>query len=240
MVAQRFALDALPPAPAGKCSQIRKSRKYLEATHGSVSGLLDAFNVVHDRKVTARENSQGRLSRDELDLLRAALVFTSSGLDASCHALVAESARVLVDRPGSTAATKFEQFLDQLSAAPSDEFRAALKSASPRTAFIDLYVEAKTRASYQGTGDLKERVKDLLGIPNKRIATKRIENLNGFFVSRNDIVHRLDYVEPSSNSTKRHHRSPGHVVDQCNLVLALIADLIAAAAEVLRERPTTA
>lgn len=34
---------------------------------------------------------------------------------------------------------------------------------------------------------------------------------------------------------KRHHRSPGDVVAECDLVLALVADLIGGAAEVVRE-----
>lgn len=236
MVTQRFAPGALPPAPTGKCPQVRRARKYLEATHQSVSGLLDSFNVVHEKTVTARENGQGRLSRDELDLLRAALVFTSSGLDASCHTLVAECVRVLVDRPGSTAAKKFDLYLDEQSAKRTDEFRAALKDPNPRAKFIDQYVEAKTRASYQGTDDLKDRVKDLLGITNKKVATKRIDALSGFFVARNDIVHRLDYVDPRGTSVKRHHRSPSDVVADCDLVLTLVADLIDGAADSIRAR----
>ncbi|MGB7979851.1 MAG: hypothetical protein WCF36_03535 [Candidatus Nanopelagicales bacterium] len=62
----------------------------------------------------------------------------------------------------------------------------------------------------------------------------RIDQLNGFFIARNDIVHRLDYVDPGSASVKRHGRSPSDVVQECDLVLVLVADLIGAAAEVLR------
>jgi hypothetical protein len=236
MATQQFALGALPAAPTFRCPQVRRARKYLEATHQSVNGLLDSFNVVHERTVTSRTNAQGRLGRDELDLLRAALVFTSSGLDASCHTLVSECVPVLVDRPASTAAKKFDLYLDEQSAKRTDEFRSALKDPNPRAKFIELYTEAKIKASYQGTDDLKDRVKDLLGIPNKTMATKRIDALSGFFVARNDIVHRLDYVHPRSTSVKRQNRSPGDVVAQCDLVLTLVADLIGGAAEVVRDK----
>lgn len=111
---------------------------------------------------------------------------------------MAQCVRILVDRPGSTTAKKFDLYLDEQSAKRTDEFRAALKDPNPRAKFIDLYVEAKTRASYQGTDDLKDRVKDLLGIANKKVATKRIDALSGFFVARNDIVHRLDYEDPEA------------------------------------------
>jgi hypothetical protein len=195
---------------------------------------LESFNLVHEVTVTRRSNAQGRLRRDELDLLRAALVFTSSGLDAACHTLVAECVPVLVDRPGTTAAKKLDAYLDEQATAPSTEFRQALKAIHPRGEFIRLYVEARTRASYQGTGDLKDRVRDLLGIPNTAVPNRRITSLEGFFTARNDIVHRLDYVNPGSPSTARHHRSPNDVVGECDRVLTLVADLIGGAAHILR------
>jgi hypothetical protein len=70
------------------------------------------------------------------------------------------------------------------------------------------YIRSKTKASYQGTNDLKERVRDLLGVPKANVTDARIKALDGFFTARNDIVHRLDYVTPQGPSTKRHHRSP--------------------------------
>lgn len=234
MATQQFALGALPPAPRGRAPQVRRARRYLEATHASVSGLMDSFNVVHEKTVASRADGRGRLGRDEIDLLRAALVFTSSGLDAACHALVAECIPVLVERPGSTAAKKFELWLDDQIANPSVPFRVALKQPQPRAEFVGLYVEAKTKASYQGSGDLKDRVRDLLGIPNNKVHANRVKALDGFFKARNDIVHQLDYVNPRSQSTARHHRSPSDVVAECDRVLALVADLIGGAAHVLR------
>lgn len=224
LAAQQFALKALAPAPSGQAPTIRRARRYLVATHASVSGLMDSFNVVHEKTVTSRQNAQGRLGRDEADLLRAALVFTSSGLDASCHTLVAECLPGLVERPESTAAKKFDLYLDEMIASPTETFKAALRTPQPRDELVRLYVEAKTKASYQGSGDVKGRVRDLIGIPNKALASSRITAMDGFFVARNDIVHRLDYVEPGGPSTKRH------------LVLAVIAELITGAADVMRAK----
>lgn len=236
MVTQHFELSALPTAPRGRAPQVRRARRYLEATHASVSGLVDSFNVVHEKTVTSRANAGGRLSRDEVDLLRAALVFTSSGLDASCQTLVAECVPVLVERPGSNAANKFEAFLDEQIGAPSALFRAAVKGSQPRADLVRLYVDAKTKSSYQGSGEVKDRVRDLLGIPNQKLASHRIKALDGFFTARNDIVHQLDYVDPRSASTARHHRSPSAVVAEVDQVLTLVADLIGGAAEVLRAK----
>ena len=49
-------------------------------------------------------------------------------------------------------------------------------------------------------------------------------------------MHRLDYVDPRSQSTARHSRSPGDVVTECDLVLILLADLIGGATEVIRSK----
>lgn len=234
MVVQQFALAVLTDAPGGRCPQVRRSRRYLEATHASVSGLVDSFNIVHEKKSTDRKHAQGRLARDEVDLLRAALVFTSSGLDATCQTLVAQCLPTLLARSGTTAAKKFDLFLDEQSRTPSTEFLLAVKGLDPRAEFIGLYIRAKTKASYQGTGDLRERVRDLLGISNSAISKARIDTLKPFFTARNAIVHDLDYSNPASKSVARHTRSPAAVVQECDEVLSLAADMITATADVLR------
>lgn len=234
MPAQHFELSALPAAPKGRAPQIRRAWRYLEATHQSVGGLVDSFNLVHEKAVNSRANAGGRLGRDEVDLLRAALVFTSSGLDATCQTLIAECIPELVEKSGSNAERKFESFLDEQIAAPSAPFRAAIRASQPRAELVRLYVEAKTKSSYQGSNDVKDRVRDLLGIPNAKVPAARIAALDPFFAARNQIVHQLDYVDPGSASTKRFHRAPGAVVAECDTVLNLVADVIDAAVNVLR------
>ncbi|MFE7223530.1 hypothetical protein ACFU7D_01980 [Nocardioides sp. NPDC057577] len=234
MAVQQFALAALPAAPRGQCPQIRRARRYLEATHASVGGLIDSFNVIHEKKSADRTNAQGRLARDEVDLLRAALVFTSSGLDATCQTLVAQCLPTLLARPGTTASKKFDLFLDELGRIPTTDFLVAIKDRDPRARFVDLYVRTKTKASYQGTNDLRERVRDLLGISNSAISKVRIDKLDPFFTARNAIVHDLDYADPASTSVARHKRSPGAVVRDCDTALLLVADIISAAADVVR------
>lgn len=227
-----FKLAALSPAPKGRRPTIRQARRYLEATHDSVSGLLDSFNLVREETAKVKGTAAGRLSRDQVDLLRAALVFTSSGLDASCQALVTLCAPALINK-GGAARTRFDLFLDQQMKTPSEALVTAVKAIDPRKALIDLYVDTKTKASYQGSGDLKDRVRDLLGIPNAAIPNKRIEALDGFFTARNDIVHRLDYVSATSTSRARNSRAAAAVVSECDRVLALVSDLIAATASLL-------
>lgn len=234
-------LDPLPSAPAGHCPQIRRAWRYLDATHRSVTGLLDSFNLVRNTATTANATARGRLGSDQEDLLRAALVFTSGGLDSCCQQLVCEAVPDLINQ-GGTAATQFRLYLDgelQGAKAPAG-FLDAITAADPRKQLIDRYVDAKTTASFQGSSDLQTRVRDLLGIPNARLPKKRFAELDDFFTARNDIVHRLDYVEPASQSIRRNRRSPPTVAADCGRVMTLIGDLINATADLVRGKTTAA
>lgn len=197
--------------------------------------MLDSYNLVRDKRVESRGHGAGRLSRDELDLLRATLIFTSSGLDACCQTLVTEALPHLIPQ-GGTARTLFERWLEAQARQPSPAFISAIKDPNPRSEFVTLYIASKTKASYQGTSDIKERVRDLLGIPKSSVPDAPINALDGFFTARNDIVHRLDYVNPTGTSTKRHHRSPADVVKECDAVLAVASRLIHGTAARLKAR----
>ena len=230
-----FALAALPPAPTGRCPEVRRARRYLDATHESVSALLDTFNVIRTTAMTAKNSPKGRLSRDQVDLLRAAIVFTGGGLDAVCQRLVYDAVGKLIDR-GSQAAEKFDGYLrgELYAPKPSDEFVTAVVCPDPRTALIDAYRSAKTRQSFQGSGDVRDRVAKLLGIPDAVLRKSRFDALNDFFLARNDIVHQLDYKDINGTSTARNHRTPEWTVAQCDLVLLLLADIIKATAKLVK------
>jgi hypothetical protein len=117
---------------------------------------------------------------------------------------------------------------------PLRDFLAAVRDRDPRRRMVDLYVASLTKASFQGSSDVKDRVRDALGIANRVVKRQRIERLDEFFTARNAIVHDLDYQEPSSTRTARYSRRMEDVRDQCNDVLALVAELIHAAASNLR------
>jgi hypothetical protein len=130
----------------------------------------------------------------------------------------------------------FERWIEAQARQPSAPFIAAMKDQDPRSQFVALYIASKTKASYQGAGDVKDRARDLLGIPKKGVPDASINALDGFFTARNDIVHRMDYVNPGGPSTKRHHRSPADVVKECNAVLTVVSKLIHATAARLKAR----
>lgn len=207
----------------------------LRSTHQSVTGLFDTLYLV--RKTRAKEKNQstrGRLSGDAQDLLRAAIVFTSAGLDACLSALLADAVPVLID--GNEAArAKFERYVDEQINAPkvSSEFREAVQGLDPRSNMIALYVRSLTKASFQGSGDVKERARAALGVTNKQLPAKRITALDKFFSARNDVAHRMDHSGSSSAADAappREQRNQNDVGEMCDQSLLLIRDLIKATA----------
>lgn len=218
---------------------MRQAWKYLSAAHGSTSALLDALAVVREQNKKTAGKTHGRLSNDEIELLRAALVFTSSGLDASLQRLCRDVLPVLIRRPGSGARAKYQEFLKHEMGAPkaSEPFRAAVLATDPEVELIKFYVKARTKSSYQGSGELKTRVRDALGISRNAILDADLTTLDPFFEARNAIVHGMDYVDPESSSgRKRHHRKRDATVAECDLVFALAARFITETAKSLRRK----
>ena len=202
---------------------------------GPEAPQVDAFDAVRVKAAASKATLAGRLRRDQVDLLRAGVVFTSSGLDAVCHRLVRDTALPLIERGGGAKA-QFDAYLkDQLSQprAP-DGLLDAVTSPDPRTALIDRYIGAKTSSSFQGSTDLRRRLRDLLGIPKSALPDTRLTALDPFFKARNSIVHQLDYTDSTGTGTARQHRAPADVVAQCDQVLLLASDVIAQTAVLLK------
>jgi hypothetical protein len=222
---------------------IRPAWRYLKGTHATVSGLFDSFAVVREFRgeveddvesgdSTAQE-TRGRLTADQENMLRAAVVFTSSGLDACCKRLLRDTLSALID--GHVEASKcFTAWIARglHNKVPGDMKRAIL-SIDPRTELIKLYVEERVGSSLQSTDDLK-RVRDALGIDESQLPDSEIDSLKTFFTDRNAIVHDLDYEDTTGTGTGRHRRRMEDVREQCNMVLALIATIISETARNLR------
>lgn len=141
----------------------------LKSTHKSVQGLFDSLYEVRRAAATKKNNTtRGRPNGDAQNLLRAAIVFTSAGLDASVSALIEAAVPDLVAHHAS-ARGKFHEFIDEQLAQRTveDNIKSALKDADPRTQLIRLYIANKTRASFQGSSDLRKRACGVLGITNQ-------------------------------------------------------------------------
>ncbi len=229
-----IALTDLPRKPTG--ALVTGAWRYLVGCHSSVTGLFDALATVRAvKQADTGQDTRGRLGRDEEDLLRAALVFTSSGLDACCKRLLRDTLECLV-AGNATAGRKFHDFIKQeLATGPSDPLTRAIVANEPRKQMIKVYIDVRTKASLQGSSDVKARVRDTLGISNAQLPVAQIETLDKFFEARNAIVHDLDYEDPSAPSSQaRWRRKMEEVRDDCDAVLAVVAMIIRATATNVR------
>lgn len=232
-------LGPLPPAPRGHAPQVRQAWKYLVAAHKSTSALLDSLTIVREANKSTAGKTHGRYSDAEVDLLRAALVFTSSGLDASLQRLVRDALPVLVERDGTGARAAYREFLKQELAAEnaSKPFRDAVIAPDPTSALLKMYVSARTKASYQGSSELRKRVREALGIKASAVPDTDLAALDPFFEARNAIVHGMDFEDTESSlSRKRNHRTRTDTIAECDLVFDVAARFILETAKSLQKR----
>ncbi|MFF6835784.1 hypothetical protein ACFY84_28665 [Streptomyces sp. NPDC012438] len=226
----KLELTPLGPQPRGCPAEVKGSWKYLVGAHDSVTGLFDTLHVLR-LKSAEESDARGRLSHDQTDQLRAAIVFTSAGLDACLRRLLRDALPTLVNG-NSAAEGKFKHFVnEQLNIdKASRAFRAAVIDPDPRNRLIDMYIDSLTGSSLQGHKDL-QKVRDALGIPMSDISDSTLEKLGPFFSARNEIAHELDLVNPTGRGTSsRRDRKMSAVKDQCDEALQQVRSFVTHAA----------
>jgi len=221
----RYALTALGDRPAN-CPEVIPAWWRLVSTHDSIGALFDTLYAVRRLGATAGGSD---LPDSSQDLLRAAIVFSSAGLDACLEVLVSHAVPVLVSG-NDKARGKFERYIDSQATAPkpSQQFLSAIKDPDPRTRLLELYIRDLTSPSFQGSASIKDRCSTALGITNERLPGSRLSSLDEFFRARNDVAHRLDLTKPAALDAKpdRQPRSQDAVGRMCDEVLVLVRDLI--------------
>ena len=234
----RFELAPLGERPSS-CPEIVPAWWRLVSTHDSVTGLFDTLYAAR-RAAESAERQAGRsdLSDGSQDLLRAAIVFTSAGVDACLEVLLVHAVPVLITS-NANARSKFERYIDDQANAPkaTQDFLGAIKDPDPRTRLLEMYIQDLASPSFQGSKSIKNRCLAALGITNAQLPHPRLAALDGFFRARNDVAHRLDLMQPNGEDARprRQPRRQDDVGRMCDEVLILVRDLIQAAAENLRE-----
>ena len=150
--------------------------------------------------------------------------------------LVNDVGRCLIKLPTSGARRQYEQHLKTLLQGDrvEDGLKSSITAIDANTSLLDFYLGSRTKASFQGSGDLGSRVRETLGISKSVISDAKLKGLDDFFIVRNSIVHSMDYKKvDKSNSTAREHRSSDDVTRLCNGAFAVAADLIHAAGDVV-------
>jgi hypothetical protein len=125
--------------------------------------------------------------------LRAAVVFTGAGLDATLKQLIRGSLPKLLES-SEQAHDKFERFAaERLGTGEIADTRAIaryLTSPDPRTRLIEDYIYELTGSSLQ-SADQVQTTAGALGIKDASLR-KRIDGLRTLFLARNEISHELD------------------------------------------------
>lgn len=230
----KLELTALGSRPRSCPPQAQGAWNYLVGAHASVSGLFDTLHVLR-LKSAEESDPRGRLSHDQTDQLRAALVFSSSGLDACLRRLLRDALPVLVD-DNDDAEGKFKAFVnEQLNGTKAPKhIRSALIDRDPRSRLIEFYIDALTGSSLQQVSDLR-KVRDALGIAPADIPDAAIGKLGPFFAARNEVAHELDLVDPSGKgTTTRRGRKMADVRDQCDEVLLQVREFIRRSAKLIQ------
>ncbi|WP_102192769.1 hypothetical protein [Microbacterium aurantiacum] len=227
----------LRDGPKEKVPEVRNAYRFLRGAHNSVQGIVNASQALAEQRRSANSTTTGRPASEEVDLLRSALVMASSGIDASMQRIIWDAGRYLIPKSGTAARAQYEAHLKQALSGKNnvdDGLRNAIIGAEPRDGLLEYYLAMKTRASFQGSGDLKKRVRGTLGVPHASIPDSSLESLDSFFTARNKIAHAMDYQRPDEpGRTKRTHRSVDEVTAMCNNALAVSADLLHAVADVI-------
>jgi hypothetical protein len=185
----RYELTSLGGRPPD-CAEVIPAWWRLVSTHDSVGGLFDTLYSV--RRLGADAGSAG-LPDTSQDLLRAAIVFSSAGLDACLQVLISHAVPVRVSG-NEKSRGKFERYIDSQARAPkvSQEFLGAVKDPDPRARLLELYIRDLTSASFLGSKSIKDRCFAALAITKEQLPGSRLSSLDDFFRSRNDVAHRLD------------------------------------------------
>jgi len=229
--------DLVSIPPNIRVPSVRQARRLLEGSYRSVDDILAASQELEASRRSSNASAKGRRRQREVDLLRAALVFSSSGIDACMTRLVNDSGRVLIRSPKTGAHQQYREFLKQ--AIPANSVDAGLRDRlldmAIEESVLTYYLSRKTKASFQGSGDLEKRVVTVLGLPKTTLNQKTKDGLDEFFKARNEIVHEMDFADSTRNSTARRLRGASEVQEQCYSALNSAAELINATIATLLE-----
>jgi hypothetical protein len=223
-------LAGLSPAEFASGTEI--AQRFLASAYDSVDGLLDTLTTIRQARKAGQGDIRGRLPENEADLLRAAIVFTGAGLDASLKQLIRDSLPTLLDN-NAQAHVKFEAFAaDRLGVgeiADTKVIARYLTSANPRERLIEDYIYGLTGSSLQSADEV-QRVAGALGISDKTLRT-RITGLRSLFVARNEVSHELDLQRPEKQGDRsRRTRRMNQTVSICHEGLEVAQFMINAVA----------
>lgn len=232
MARTRLSIADPVARPRGCPTALHASFRYYNAAHRTVEDLFETFNTM--REVGDEADPRGRLSNHLEDQLRASIVFTSAGLDATMARLCADAVALLVGC-NRLAEQAFKKWVSSnLDDRVGKDFRKAILELDPRAAMLALYPSALTKASLQNRASLI-RIRDALGISSEDLPDGELATMDSFFKARNDIVHSLDLMPEAQQGVRSQRpRRMAQTKDSCNAVFALVGKILVLTADNLK------
>ena len=192
----RDLLPGMPTLPDRvDCEATRYPQQVLDAALSSIENMWRTMRLSRDlSRILAGRQRQGRLADEEVDLLRAIIVFSGAGLDATLKALIAETLPLLTEI-SDEADREFTTFVER-ELTDTKTLAAVLldRDGDTRDRLLRRYVQKLTGDSLQSVAQV-ERVARALGISGEarlRSLLRRGTALHDMFSARNQIVHELD------------------------------------------------
>lgn len=208
------------PALTAACGEpgTETSQRFLASAYDSVQAVLTNLQTIREQRRDAGGDIRGRLTANEEDLLRAAVVFTGAGLDSTLKRLIRDTLPRLLET-SEQAHARFEDFatrrLGTGEIADAKMVARYLTSDSPRQRLIEDYIYALTGSSLQSAEEVAKTAA-ALGIEDKDLR-KKIIDLKTLFVARNQISHELDLRAPERQGERaRRARAMKPTVQLCH------------------------
>lgn len=194
------------------------SQRFLASAYDSVQAVLANLKAIREQRRDAGGDIRGRLTANEEDLLRAAVVFTGAGLDSTLKRLIRDALPRLLEE-SEQAHAKFEDFAARRigtgEIADAKMVARYLTSDSPRQRLIEDYIYDLTGSSLQSAEEVAKAAA-ALGIDDKNLR-RRITELKALFAARNQISHELDLRAPERQGERaRRARAIGPTVQLCH------------------------
>lgn len=207
--------------------QAEKAALIYQNARYSAASLLQAFELAR----ASRGKPRGMTTDQEQDILRAMLVMSAAGLDASLKQIIRDALPELATREYAVQ-QGFEKFVRQSLAGADVESDAAsglkflarvLSTPSPYWRAVDEYIRDLTGDSLQSAEQVLSAVA-ALGLDHQKMGFS-IQDLKVIFKVRNQIIHELD-IDLGGERRKRNIRGRDDMVGYADTLLNTTASII--------------
>lgn len=199
----------------------KPSNSILQNAYTILSNSYKAANSFFNQFKASRKGRRGAPTDKEQDLLRAMLVFASSGLDSMVKQLIRDALPIIIEKDDGAMLLFSERVEKTISKDQNINVRLltkAILSDTPRTVLIDNFVEELTTNSLQSAEELL-RVGSYFNIASNNL-TSDIKQLKKIFKVRNQISHEMD-IDFSQSNRSRCPRRRNEMVSYTNELFKL-------------------